>query len=272
MAARNRGSRLPAERSLAVDVAREAGEMLLHRARGRRDVEFKGEIDLVTDADYASEKIIVDAIREACPDDLIIAEEGRGADAPGGSRRTWLIDPLDGTTNYAHRFPIWAVSIALMVEGQLEVGVVYVPPLDEMYVAVRGEGAFLNDEPITVSSTQDLGHAMLASGFAYNPERRVENLPLWGAFVRRSRAVRRAGAAAYDLCCVAAGRYDGYWERETSAWDVAAGALLVSEAEGLVSNYQGGSFDPFAREVVATTPGIHAEVIATIQQALGGEA
>jgi myo-inositol-1(or 4)-monophosphatase len=172
----------------------------------------------------------------------------------------WVVDPLDGTTNYAHRFPLYAVSIALVVDDVVRVGVVTVPPLGETFDAVRGGGARLNGEPIAPSGCRELGLALLATGFAYDPEERKLNLGHWDHFVLEAQAVRRIGSAAYDLCCVACGRFDGYWERGPSAWDLAAGSLLVSEAGGIVSGYNGEPFDLHAREVLASAPGIHTQM------------
>ncbi|MGH6915924.1 MAG: inositol monophosphatase family protein, partial [Geminicoccales bacterium] len=165
------------------------------------------------------------------------------------------------TTNYAHRLPLYAVSIALVVDDVVQAGAVVVPPLGETFEAVRGGGARLNGAPISASDCQELRLALLATGFAYDPDERRRNLGHWERFVVEAQAVRRIGSAAYDLCCVACGRFDGYWERGPSAWDLAAGSLLVSEAGGAVSGYNGGPFDLSAREVLASAPGIHGQMM-----------
>jgi myo-inositol-1(or 4)-monophosphatase len=225
------------------------------------NVRLKRVADLVTDADFASERLIAERIEEAFPDDHLLAEEGTETQSAASAERCWIVDPLDGTTNYAHGYPLYAVSIALEVQGIVEVGVVYVPVLDEMFAAVRGRGATLNDEPIGVSETDALIDSMLATGFAYDVAVRSENQPSWAAFVTDAQAVRRDGAAALDLCYVACGRYDGFWERELSPWDVAAGALIMAEAGGLVTDYRGGESDIYAREVVASNGLIHGHML-----------
>ena len=254
------------ERELAVAVAaaREAGVLLVERQREFLTVRHKGIVDLVTDADVASEKLIAEALVSAFPDDLLLAEEGTVAVAPGTNGRRWIVDPLDGTTNYAHRYPLYAVSIALEVDGVVRVGVVHVPALDEMFAAVKGCGASFNGEPMGVSATEELIESMLCTGFAYDPVIRPANQPHWAEFVDRSQAVRRDGAAALDLSYVACGRYDGFWERELSPWDVAAGALLVVEAGGATSDYDGNPLDIYAREAVASNGRIHAEMLRTL--------
>lgn len=245
------------ELDVAVDTARAAGRLLLDQQNTIRSVRHKGIVDLVTDADLASERLIAGRLLAVFPDDQLLAEEGTATGVQGTSGRRWIVDPLDGTTNYAHGYPLYAVSIALEVDDVVRVGVVYVPTLDEMFAAEIGCGATLNGAPAHVSGTDELIDAMLGTGFAYDPLKRSENLAPWARFVAEARAVRRDGAAALDLCYVACGRYDGFWERELSPWDVAAGALIVAEAGGSVTNYSGGWPDIHAREIVATNGRIH---------------
>ena len=241
-----------AELLLASAVAREAGA-LLRALHGRvRDVRHKGTVDLVTEADRASEKLIAARLLDAWPDDELLAEEGTDAGRNTGARRRWIVDPLDGTTNFAHGHPVFAVSIALEVERQVVVGVVFDPLRDELFAALAGGGATLNGAPIACSSVASLIEAMLATGFAYDLTRRLEHLPSFGRFVAATQAVRREGAAALDVCYVACGRYDGYWERGISVWDIAAASLILSEAGGALGGYQRRPFDIFAREIVAS--------------------
>lgn len=247
--------------ALALETARAAGALLRTRQREILNVRHKGIVDLVTDADFASEKLVAEMLLSARPDDGLLAEEGTGAGREPVNDRRWIVDPLDGTTNYAHGYPLYAVSIALEVAGSVTVGVVYVPALDEMFAAAAGGGAWLNEAPIAVSTAGSLIEAMLCTGFAYNPEIRPQNYPHWIEFVDRAQAVRRDGAAALDLAYVACGRYDGYWEFELAPWDVAAGALLVHEAGGKLSGFRGEPFDIRAREVVATNGLLHQDLL-----------
>ena len=218
--------------------AEAAGRILMdHYARGVK-VSYKGAIDLVTEADLASEQAVVAIIRDRHPDHDILGEEGNYPSR--GSDQRWIVDPLDGTTNFAHGFPWFAVSIALEVRGVLVLGAVFNPHNGELFVAERGRGATLNDRPLRVSATAELQRAMLATGFAYDHKTsRHNNYRAFERFQRVAQAVRRAGVASLDLACVAAGRFDGLWELHLKPWDVAAGVLLVEEAGGRVSDYAG---------------------------------
>lgn len=262
------GTAYSREYSVALQAAQEAGSLLLTQQRELLTVRHKGVIDLVTDADVASEQLIAGHILAAFPDDEILAEEGTAAESVNSNGRRWIIDPLDGTTNYAHGYPLYAVSIALEVAGVVEVGVVYVPVLDEMFAAINGAGATLNGAAMHVSTTDDLLESMLCTGFAYDPALRPMNQIHWSTFANEAQAVRRDGAAALDICYVACGRYDGFWERELAPWDVAAAALLVVEAGGMTTNYAGGSLDIYAREAVASNGRIHARMLETLAKNL----
>ena len=240
------------ELTIAITTAREAGQVLREKFGHVRNIQYKSIVDPVTEADKASEALIAERLLAAFPDDRLLAEEGSGAGENSGSDRLWIVDPLDGTVNFMHGYPMFAVSIALRAGDETVVGVVYDPLRDELFAAQRGHGATLNGEPIHVSDTTDLLHSMLVTGFAYDVEWRTENLAAFARFTDATQAVRRDGSAALDLAYVAAGRYDGYWERGIVAWDVAAAALMLTESGGIVSGYAGQRFDPFAREIVAS--------------------
>jgi myo-inositol-1(or 4)-monophosphatase len=250
---------------LAIELARGAGR-ILRSGLGRARVEHKGPLELVTEFDLASERMIVDGIGNAFPGDGLVAEEG--GQRAGGPWR-WFIDPLDGTTNFAHGLPHFAVSIAGEHDGTLEFGVVYDPMRDELFRAVRGQGAFLGDRRLEVSGSGDLGTSLLVTGFPYDlRQNREDNLDLFAHLARRSLAVRRLGAAALDLAYVAAGRFDGYWELRLAAWDVAAGIVLVEEAGGSVSRVDGEP-DPLRAppSILATNGRLHASLLAALREA-----
>jgi myo-inositol-1(or 4)-monophosphatase len=251
---------------LAVRLAREAGAIQKQRYQTDLDIQTKSEsIDLVTEVDKACEKLIVDAIHAVRPGDAILAEEGSGDDRDGAEWR-WVIDPLDGTTNFAHAYPRFCVSIAVEHHDQRVVGVVHDPLLDELYTATRGGGAFLNGRPIHVSDEENLDNALLATGFAYDVRKtRDDNVAEFARFLKASRAVRRDGSAALDLCYVAAGRLDGFWEFKLHAWDVAAGFLIVEEAGGRCSDASGGPPLRSGRETVATNGHLHDAMIELLE-------
>src|SRR5258705_11273137 len=238
--------------------------MMLSRA-GQLRVHKKGTIDLVTDVDVAIERAFRALIEERFPAHAVLGEElGGSASIPPGP--CWVFDPIDGTTNYAHGLPIFCSSVALEIGGVAEVAAVYDPTREELFSAERGSGAFLNGQPIHVSSASALVDAMLVTGFPYDVHSRVDEIVgLFGAFVGRARAVRRLGSAAIDLCYVAAGRLDGFWESDLKAWDIAGGALLLEEAGGRITDLTGGPFSSRAGSVLAANAPLHDAMLAVVR-------
>jgi myo-inositol-1(or 4)-monophosphatase len=246
--------------NFAIGVAKDAGRLLRDRVGTRIDIDHKGSINLVTDVDIASEKLIREAISTYYPRHEILAEEGGLSE--NGSEYRWIVDPLDGTTNYAHGYPIFCVSIALECKGEVVLGVVYDPMRDELFAAERGKGATLNNRSIFVSKTAELMQGLLSTGFPYDIKTsKLTNLDHWSNFAMNAQALRRDGAAALDLCYVACGRFDGFWELNLSAWDTAAGVLIVTEAGGQVSDFTGGPFSNYRPEIVASNGLIHARML-----------
>ena len=247
----------------AISLARDAGALLRARMGTKIDVSHKGAIDLVTDVDLASERLIRDRISTHYPRHQVLAEEGGLASA--ASEYRWVVDPLDGTTNYAHGYPCFAVSIALEYRQELILGVVYDPARDELFAAERGGGAMLNNRTIHVSSTGELGSSLLSTGFPYDiRSSKLTNLDNWANFSMTAQAIRRDGAAAIDLCYVACGRYDGFWELNLGPWDSAAGALIVAEAGGRITNFSGKEFSIYKPEALASNGRIHEQMIEVI--------
>lgn len=240
----------------AKDLAYAAGRILRDKLHTDFSVEHKGEIDLITDADKASEKLLVTAITKAFPKHAILAEEG-GKIGNQDTDHLWLLDPLDGTTNYAHRFPYFSVSIALLEIGKPIIGVVYNPITDEMFAAESGYGAWLNDHSIKTSKTNSLKESLLCTGFPYDMRQPNNNTENYTKMVKQTQGVLRLGSAALDLCQVAAGRLDGFWEMELKPWDMAAGALIVQEAGGTISGINGQRFDLYSGEIVASNGILH---------------
>ena len=245
----------------AVSIAREAGALQRERFSQERTIETKSSaIDLVTDVDRASDELIVRRIAESFADDAILSEEtGRARDGESGYR--WVIDPLDGTTNYAHGLPHFAVSIGIEHDDERSAGVIYDPMRDELFSCERGAGAFLNGKAIQVSQASTLEQSLLATGFSYEISSALANLPYFERFLRRARAVRRAGSAALDLAYVACGRFDGFWEMHLHAWDVAAGLLLIEEAGGRTSDLDGGPAPASGERLVASNGRLHAALL-----------
>jgi len=250
---------------VAMRAARAAGKIHLKRL-SRITIDRKSNsIDLVTEADRESEAAVIQVIQRAFPTHAILAEES-GASAHHSEHR-WIIDPLDGTTNFAHAFPQFCVSIAYQRRGETRLGVIYDALHRECFTAQRGHGAKLNGKPIKVSATSAIGSALLATGFPYDRrERRRFYLSFWEAFMMRSQGVRRTGAAALDLANVAIGRTDGFWEFGLKAWDVAAGGLIVEEAGGAVSNMDGSALEIDGGNILASNARIHAEMLSTIAE------
>ncbi|HUR21110.1 MAG TPA: inositol monophosphatase family protein [Vicinamibacterales bacterium] len=248
--------------AVAAEAALAAGRLQLNFLRRDLQIHKKGAIDLVTEADVAVEQDIRARVARHFPDHVFLGEEGAQSPAATESPFRWIVDPIDGTTNFVHGLPLFCVSIALEIEGRVEVGVVYAPVADELFTAERGEGARLNGHRLRVTSETSLIDALLVTGFP--PQARdgqAEQLAIFGEFLSRARAVRRLGSAALDLAYVAAGRFDGFWERSLHGWDVAAGALLVEEAGGRVTGFSGGAFDPFGGELLASNGAIHAQLV-----------
>lgn len=254
--------------ALAERIARAAGAIQRERFETGVDVSTKSStIDLVTEVDHACEVLIVEAIQQARPDDAILAEEGHGEDTAGRDWR-WVIDPLDGTTNYAHGYPRFCVSIGVEHRGKRQVGVVYDPLLDELYHATRGGGAWLGERRLSVSAQAELGRALVATGFAYDVHRSsADNAACFARMLKAARGIRRDGSAALDLCYVAAGRFDAYWELKLHAWDVAAGNLIVEESGGRISDADGGPAPMDGSSVVATNGLLHDQVLERIRAA-----
>jgi myo-inositol-1(or 4)-monophosphatase len=260
-------SEVEAVRSLATRLAREAGAIQRERYETAIRIDTKtASIDLVTEVDHACEALIIEGIRAGRPGDAILAEEGGGEDTPGAEWR-WIVDPLDGTMNYAHGYPRFCVSIGIERAGVPTLGIVYDPLLDECFGATRGAGATLNDRPIRVSEEAELGRALLATGFAYDVHRSEDdNVDHFAHFVKRARGLRRDGSAALDLCYVAAGRFDGFWELKLHPWDVAAGNLIVEEAGGRTSDFQGAASAGDGRQTVASNGRVHDAMIEVLKR------
>ena len=248
----------------AGSIARSAGELILTLSSNERHISYKRARDMVTEVDQASENYIVSEINRLYPEHEILAEEGSGATLTQSPYK-WIIDPLDGTTNFVHGFPVFAVSIGILFEDKLFAAAVYDPNRQELFTAGRSRGAFLNEEPISVSKTQELEKCLLATGFSYfNDDYFKLNMELWTSIYGKTQGLRRAGSAAIDLAWLACGRLDGLWEFSLKPWDIAAGALLVTEAGGLVSGPRGEDLDLTAGHIIAANPSIHPHILAEI--------
>jgi myo-inositol-1(or 4)-monophosphatase len=249
----------------AIDAVRRAGEIQRQASRGTFEIRKKGTIDLVTEVDVAVERMIRALIAERYPDHDVLGEELGGPGEGERSRYCWICDPLDGTTNFAHGLPLFCSTIALEVDGELRVGAVYDPTRDELFTAIRGGGAFLNGERIRVSTAATLIDSLLVTGFPYSVQEKLdEMLGLFGRFLSKARAVRRLGSAALDMCYVAAGRLDGFWEEGLNAWDIAGGVLIVQEAGGRITSLDGGPFVLRSGRIIASNGLLHDEMRAVI--------
>ena len=249
-------------------IAREAGSLLMDYFRQHVKIEYKGEVDLVTVADRKSEGLILERIRRQFPAHDVMGEEGGRIDS--GSDYKWYVDPLDGTTNFAHGFPVFCVSLAVEYRGERIAGVIYDPSRDEMFAAERGGGARLNGQSIHVSATARLAECLVATGFPSHKRHKNPNIYFYHQLTLRTHGVRRAGSAALDLCCVASGRFDGFWEFNLNPWDTAAGVLLVEEAGGRVTNFSGGSFQLSSRETLASNGLVHEALVAEFHAIFAG--
>jgi myo-inositol-1(or 4)-monophosphatase len=257
----------PLELMQAAQTAASLGrEVLLNYFGQLSQVSEKKNAGLVTEADVQSEKVISDYLQKKYPEYSILAEEEFAQNpgtVPSKSPGRWIIDPLDGTTNFVHQFPVFCISIGFEYEGEIVAGVIDAPKLDEVFCASFGGGAFVNDEQMSVSRRKELSDCLLATGFfAYQKKESVDQqIDIFTKLLKQCRGIRRPGAAAYDMCMVAKGVFDGFWEKNLNPWDTAAGTILVKEAGGVVTNYDGQDFSPMMNSVVASNPGLHSELL-----------
>jgi myo-inositol-1(or 4)-monophosphatase len=249
-------------------MAREAGALLMDYFRQHVKIEYKGGADLVTVADRKSEALILERIRKQFPTHDVMGEEGTRIET--GSEYKWYVDPLDGTTNFAHGYPVFCISLAVERHGQRVAGVIYDPTRDEMFTAELGGGAQLNGKPIHVSATPNLGECLIATGFPSQKRHKSPNIYFYHQLTLRTHGVRRAGSAALDLCNVASGRFDGFWEFNLNPWDTAAGVLMVEEAGGKVTDFAGGEFQIASRETLASNGLVHAALLHEFQEIFAG--
>ena len=251
---------------VARDAVLRAGELLRENLNGSREISYKGEINLVTEMDRRSERMIVETLSRSFPEHRIMAEEETIIE--NGSEFMWIIDPLDGTTNYAHGYPCFSVSVALERSGVVILGIVYDPMRNELFTAVKENGAYLNDERIRVSTTEQLIQSLLSTGFPYDRNvSKDNNLNYFSALIMASQEIRRDGSAALDLCAVAAGRFDGFWELKLNPWDVAAGSIIVEEAGGTVTNLSGEVFSVYDKAILASNGKIHKHMVDVLKRA-----
>lgn len=252
-------------KDFAISLAHQAGTLLMEKFDKSVEIRFKGEINLVTEADKMSENLIISAIRKKYSDHGILSEESPAIISRSSMR--WIIDPLDGTTNYAHNLPIFCVSIALEKDGIIVLGVIYDPTRRDTFVALRGEGAYRNGKRLNVSHTSELTHSLLATGFPYDiRESKENNLNYFNVLAKEAQAVRRTGSAAIDIAYVAAGRFDGFWELKLQPWDVAAGSLIIEEAGGKIADINGGSWNLSSSGIVISNGKIHEQLLGIIRK------
>jgi len=250
------------------EIAREAGALLMEYFRRRVKIEYKGDADLVTEADRASEKRILERIRAHWPSHEVIGEEGARVETGGDYR--WYVDPLDGTTNFAHGYPVFCVSLGLAFQGKRKAAVLYDPTRDELFAAECGKGARLNGQPIAVSKTSQLAQSLVATGFPSHKRHKNPNIYFYHQLTLRTHGVRRAGSAALDLASVACGRFDGFWEFNLNAWDTAAGILIVEEAGGKFSGFRGEDLAITDRDVLASNGLIHGDMLREFGEIFAG--
>ena len=247
-------------KEVAVFSAKSAGDLLLENFGKKQKINYKSDVDLLTEIDKKSEKLIIDIITKNFPGHNILSEESKPTDKKSSYK--WIIDPLDGTTNYAHNFPFFCVAIALEIDGEIRLGVVYNPILNELFFAEKGKGAYLNNKKIKVSEIKKITNSLLATGFPYDiKESKNNNIKNFINFSLCAQAVRRPGSASLDQCYVAMGRLDGFWELKLNPWDMAAGSLIVKEAGGKVTDFSGKNFSIYKREIVASNGIIHSDMI-----------
>lgn len=251
-------------KELAIEAARRAGKLLRESFGQAHDYAHKTSfVDLVTDCDHRAQALIISMLQRECPNHQILSEELFQKDT--NSEYKWIIDPLDGTMNFVHGYPLFCVSIALEEAGEVILGVAYSPITDELFVAKKGEGAFLNDKKIRVSQTQKLSESLLATGFP-NLAGIQENVKHFLNFINKAQGIRRDGSAVLDLCYVACGRFDGFWELYLKPWDVAAGSLIIKEAGGVITDFEGKAFNIYGNETLASNGLIHREMVEVLKQ------
>lgn len=256
---------------VAEDAAREAGAIVIAAAGRPQNISYKGEVDLVTETDQKSEAAILARLRHHFPEHAIVGEETGASGPETPTKYKWYVDPLDGTTNFAHGYPMFAVSIGLLENGEPLMGAIYNPVTREMFTAMRNEGAYRDNARIHVSSVEKLSKSLLATGFPSHKRVQNPNIHYYWEFTLRSHGVRRAGSAALDLCALACGQFDGFWEFGLKPWDTAAGILLVREAGGAVTDFAGAPYHPGDREMLASNGLVHAEMQA-IAASVGAQA
>ncbi|MGA7851367.1 MAG: inositol monophosphatase family protein [Terriglobales bacterium] len=249
-------------------MAREAGSLLMDYFRQHVKIEYKGDVDLVTVADRKSEALILERIRKQFPTHDVMGEEGAHIEA--GGEYKWYVDPLDGTTNFAHGYPVFCVSLAVERQGRRITGVIYDPTRDEMFSAELGGGARLNEKAMHVSATANLGECLVATGFPSHKRHKNPNIYFYHQLTLRTHGVRRAGSAALDLCNVASGRFDGFWEFNLNPWDTAAGVIIVEEAGGKVTDFSGGPFQIASRETLASNGLVHDALLHEFREIFAG--
>lgn len=250
-------------KDIAIKAALKSGRFIKNSVGKIEKISYKGRDNIVTDVDKKAENMIIKEILYAFPDHAILSEEAGSLRT--GSPYKWIIDPLDGTTNFAHAFPFFCVSIALEYKGNIIIGVVYDPLRDELFFAERGKGAYLNGKKIGVSITRVLSNSFLATGFSYGRSGKDRNVNYFRRLLTRTLAIRRAGSAALDLCYVACGRFDGFWEMGLHPWDCAAGILIVSESKGKVTKFSGAQYSYYSKDLLATNSHIHHQMVKSLK-------